>query len=85
MIKAVTFFENIQDLLMLTGLNNVTDLLDAGFDLDDIDFGIAIGKELDEWDGAFYESWLLNKMENHCVGYDFVPFNGSCFYTVHHS
>lgn len=84
----VTFFKDIEELKELTGLTNA-ELWDEGFDLDDMDFGIVCDKELSDswWDNnsPYYEYWLLNRMDSHCVGYTYVEYLGKHYYTVHHS
>lgn len=88
----VTFFENVEELEKLTGLTE-HELWNAGFDLDDMDFGLAADKKLhDEWededvpiDTPYYECWLTNRMNEHCVGYHHVFLGGTDYYTVHHA
>ena len=49
---------------------------DAGFDLDDWDFGFVSETEWDEdYCGdlaSYYHYWLLDKMKNHCCGYKHI-------------
>ena len=33
-------------------------------------------------DGAY---WLISKMENYCVGYEHIEYNGKHYYMVYHS
>lgn len=50
----------------------------------------------DEWDEKHYEMdyddtkyddvhWLFMQMDNYCVGFNHVEYNGKHYYTVHHS
>lgn len=92
-MKTVTFFETREELRELTGLpgdNYDEALWDAGFDLDDWDFGFVSDTEWsDRWgwgDGSSYmEWWLLLQMENHCVGYQHTEYNGRHYYIAYHS
>ena len=90
MVTDVKFFEGEKDLEVLTGLSH-DELWDAGFDLDDMDFGIATDEEwiADNWynypDAPYYKTWMLNHMESHCVGYKLVKYKDKYYYTVHHS
>lgn len=84
----ITFYEGSADLQELTGLS-YKELWEAGFNLDDMDFGIVCDVELvEDWwsNGApYYSWWLLDRMDSHCVGYNHVEYNGKHYYTVHHS
>lgn len=92
-MKTVTFFETREELRELTGLpgdNYDEALWDAGFNLDDWDFGFVSDTEWsDRWgwgDGDSYlEWWLLRRMEDHCVGYQHNEFNGRHYYIAYHS
>lgn len=92
MSKTVTFFDTREELRALTGLS-ADDydraLWDAGFNLDDWDFGFVSDTEWNgSWgynDGNYYEWWLLNHMENHCVGYEHVEYKGKHYYMLYHS
>lgn len=92
-MKTVTFFETREELRELTGLpgdNHDAALWDAGFDLDDWDFGFVSDTEWsDSWgwgDGSSYmEWWLLQRMEDHCVGYQHNEYNGRHYYIAYHS
>ena len=91
-MKTVTFFCTREELRELTGLpadNHDLALWDAGFDLDDWDFGFVSDTEWsDGWWGSkapYFEYWLLSRMEDHCVGYQHVEFNGRHYYMVYHS
>lgn len=91
-MKTVTFFSTRGELRELTGLpadNHDDALWEAGFDLDDWDFGFASDTEWSDgwWDNAapYFEYWLLHRMESHCVGYKHTEFNGCHYYMVYHS
>ena len=88
MVKTVTFFDNIDDLMKLTGLKTRGDLWAVGFDLDDWDFGFVSDTE---WcwgvsrDIPRYEFWLLcNLCRYHC-GYRHTEYNGKHYYIAYHS
>lgn len=90
MKKTVTFFNTREELRELTGLpedNHDAALWDAGFNLDDWDFGFVCDDEWRAWeDGhAYFESWMLEHMEYHCVGYEHVEHNGKHYYIAYHS
>ena len=90
-MQKVTFFDTREELAELTGLsmeNHCDELWKAGFNLDDWDFGIQTETEwTGEWDRKhpYYESWLLLRMDCHCVGYEHVEHNGKHYYMVYHS
>lgn len=89
--------DNREDIRAWTGLpsDNCDEALwDAGFNLDDWDICIEsdtrlveeIEEDGDKWiepKGAAY--WLVRQMENYCVGYNEVEYNGKWYYTVHHA
>ena len=82
-MKTVTFFETREELRALTGL--------PGDNLDDWDFGFVCDVEwVDNWwdnsDGrGYYEHWLLDRMDSHCVGYKHTEYNGRHYYLLYHS
>lgn len=92
-MKTATFFETWEELQKLTGLpadDHYTALWDAGFDLDDWDFGFVSDTEWrkDGWfsgSGPFYEYWILNRMRDYCVGYKHTEYNGRHYYMLYHS
>lgn len=88
MTQKVVFFESIKDLSGLT-VRTEKELRDAGFSLDDMEFGFVTEKEWnqDGWDDddPCYESWLLYRMGSYCMGYKHTEFNGKHYYTLHHS
>lgn len=93
-MKNITLFDTREELRELTGLpgDNYDDALwDAGFNLDDWDFGFVSDTEFSEdgwWCGTganYYEYWLLSNMERHCVGYEHVEYNGRHYYLLYHS
>lgn len=82
MIKEITFFSP-KDIEAVTGLSR-ENLRDAGFVLDDMDFGFILD-ESPEDAHPFYVYWLLTNAESYCVGCEHVELNGLHYYTVHHS
>lgn len=86
MLKTVTFFSTEKDLTMLTGLDH-DGLWEAGFDLDDWDWGVVCCDPLtEEWDvERQYEHWMLDRMDSYCCGYKHVVFGGSNYYMLYHS
>ena len=92
-MKTVTFFETREELRDLTGLppgNHDAALWDAGFNLDDLDFGFVSDSEWSEAagcsaEGPYYEYWLMSHAGNHCVGYDHTEYNGQHYYLLHHA
>lgn len=91
-MKKVIFFETREELRELTGLpgdNHDIALWDAGFNLDDWDFGFVSDEKWTEgwWnnEAPYYEFWLLNRMEAHCVGYRETEYNGRWYYMVYHA
>lgn len=93
MLKTVTFFETREELRKLTGLpadDHDAALWDAGFDLDDWDFGFVSDKPWSKegWfsgKGSFYEYWVLSRMESYCVGYKHTEYHGKHYYMMYHS
>lgn len=87
-MTTVIFFERVEELQKLTGLTHA-ELWNAGFNLDDMDFGIVCDHEFTGgwWESTspYYEVWLLDRMDSHCVGYEHVEYKGKHYYTVHHS
>lgn len=85
-------FNTEKELTILTGLDH-EELWDAGFNLDDWDVGFQSDIELtrtendgdDTWktpiDGTW---WLINQMENYCVGYEHNEYKGKHYYMVYH-
>lgn len=82
-MKTVTFFSKESELSELTGLNH-EQLWDAGFDLDDWDFGFVSDTEFN-WDDTSYEFFMITKMESYCVGYRYVEYNGKHYYMDYHA
>ena len=90
-MKTATFFSTLEELRELTGLpkdNHDKALWDAGFNLDDWDFGFVSDEQ---WSPAwgdmdeYYEYWLLQHMESHCVGYRETEYDNRFYYMVYHS
>ena len=92
-MKTVTFFDTREELRELTGLpadDYDAALWDAGFDLDDWDFGFVSDEPWSKegWfskKGSFYEYWILSRMERYCVGYKHTEYNGRHYYMMYHS
>lgn len=87
-MKTVTFFNTVEELKQLTGITVYNDLWDAGFDMDDWDFGFVSDTEwTDDWSGEhpYYEYWLLQRMDNWCVGYKHTEYGGRYYYMLYHS
>lgn len=87
--------EDIREWTGLPSDNYDEALWNAGFNLDDWDMCIESDTRLlqevnsaggDKWtepkDDAY---WLVRQMENYCVGYNEVEYNGKWYYTVHHA
>lgn len=87
----LTWFESEADLQELTGLNH-DELWDAGFDLDDWDFGFVTDKKLGEdvynfldFDcGYFYLIKALSK-ESFSFSTKYTEYNGKHYYMSYHS
>ena len=83
-MQRVIFFDTREELAKLTGLS----MWNVGFNLDDWDFGFQTETEWNgEWDDEhpYYESWILIRMECHCVGYEHVEHHGKHYYMLYHS
>lgn len=74
-------FSTEKELSILTGLNH-DELWDAGFNLDDWDVGFQTDIELTHKDSAW---WLIDRMDNYCVGYEHNEYKGKHYYMVYHS
>ena len=92
MLSTVTFFDNIGELREITGVsedNYHQVLWDAGFNLDDWDFGFVSDTEWNEdwWsnNAPYYQFWMLDRMSSHCVGYEHVEYGGRHYYMLYHS
>ena len=92
-MKTITLFDTREELRELTGLpadDHDIALWNAGFNLDDWDFGFVSDKEFSEgWmdgdDHRYYEYWILSRMAAHCVGYEHTEYNGRHYYMLYHS
>ena len=85
--EKVVFFDTEEQLQAMTGLDHNW-LWDAGFDLDDWDWGFVADREWTEDWGKIvpeYEWWMIAKMENHCVGYRHVEYKGKHYYMQYHA
>ena len=90
-MKTATFSETREELRELTGLpsdDHDKALWDAGFDLDDWNFGFVSDTEWSEEYGfpgvSYYEYWLLDRMANWCVGYQHTEYKGRHYYMMYH-
>lgn len=90
--------DNREDIRAWTGLpedNHDEALWEAGFNLDDWDICIESDERLikeadfgtgERWIEPVPEAWwLVLQMDNYCVGYNEVEYNGKWYYTVHHA
>lgn len=94
-LKMITTREDLRRVTGLPSDNHDQALWDAGFNLDDWDVCFVSDVPLtatktdengDEWEETLDEAWwLLSRMENWCVGYEYVEYNGKHYYTAHHS
>ena len=86
MTEKVTFFSEAEELEKLTGLSH-DELWDNGFNLDDMDFGFRVRKEwnIEKYDDPYYRYWILNHMDQHCVGYEHVKYKNWHYYMLYHS
>lgn len=83
MTNTITFFDKYEELCELTGAQSRKELWDAGFDLDDWDFGFVSDIPLSEECSSYYQTWLLLCMERRCFGYEHVEFSGRHYYMVY--
>ena len=87
-----------EDLCKITGLpsdNHDEALWNAGFNLDDWDVcfvsDVLLTRHVTDGDGDEWKKiindawWLVSRMENWCVGYEHVEYNGKHYYMVYHS
>lgn len=88
MLKTVTFFGTEKDLSALTGLDH-DGLWNAGFDLDDWDWGFVCTDPFDDdryWHSdRQYQDWMLDRMDSYCVGYKHTIYQGFHYYMLYHS
>lgn len=85
MTQQITFFDSEKDLSTLTGLDH-DQLWDAGFNLDDWDFGFVVDRPLSqEWDAPQFQSWLDDRMDCYCCGSRHVEYGGKHYYMAYHS
>lgn len=88
MLKTVTFFGTEKELSSLTGLDH-DGLWNAGFDLDDWDWGFVCKEPFDDdryWHGdSQYQYWMLDRMDSYCVGYKHTAHKGLHYYMLYHS
>lgn len=85
MTRTITFFDTEDDLSALTGLDH-DQLWDAGFNLDDWDFGFVVDKPLSQhYKAPHYEHWLDDHMDCYCCGSRHVQYGGKHYYMAYHS
>lgn len=81
-------FNTEEDLRELTGLTH-DGLLEAGFDLDDWDFGVVTDRKLasyyDDSYGDEIDYILTQMMGDWCCGYYAYEFNNKFYHLVYHS
>lgn len=88
--NTITFFDTVDELLYLTGLPTRAALWDAGFNLDDWDFGFVSETPWTDgegwWNGnsSYYEHWMIQHMEDP-DNYGHTKHNGKHYYLVYHS
>lgn len=87
----LTWFESEKDLQELTGLNH-DELWDAGFDLDDWDFGVQTETELDlkAYDSGNYDCgyyYLIRAFVSNNFAFEptHTEYNGKHYYMSYHS
>ena len=98
-LDTFTFFDTEKALRVLTGISTHDGLWEAGFNLDDWDWGFVsdecyVVTETNEFgDGECvidsgipqYVERILRMMENYCVGFQYTEYNGKHYYMVYHS
>lgn len=89
-MTTVTFFDTDDELLELTGMLRRDDLWEAGFNLDDWDFGFVSDTEWSTfWDGhgntRYFEEWMLMHMDSYGVGHRHTEYRGKHYYMAYHS
>jgi len=76
----ITIFETEKELSELTGLTH-EELWDAGFNLDDWDWGFRTKNK----DLTWPEERIVECMDNYCCGYECVEYNGYYYYIQYHA
>ena len=91
MTNTVTFFSTEEDLQSLTGLTHDR-LWDAGFDLDDWDFGFVSDTEWhdpERWFSdrkyPYHQYWLFTLMNQRGTGCEHTAYGGKHYYMSYHS
>lgn len=79
MTNTITFFDTYEELCELTGTHSRKELWDAGFGLDDWDFGFVSDEPWGEEYSPYYQTWLLL----HCIGCSHVEFGGRHYYMAY--
>lgn len=76
----ITLFNTEKELSELTGLDH-KELWDAGFNLDDWDWGFRT----DAGRQSFAEQRILDLMDGYCCGFEEVFYNGYYYYIQYHA
>ena len=94
-LKMITTREDLRKITGLPSDNHDKALWAAGFNLDDWDVcfvsdipltTLVIDADGDGWDDPIDEAmWLILRMENWCVGYKHVEYDGKHYYIGYHS
>lgn len=88
--ETVTFFDNERQLQALTGLSH-DGLWNAGFDLDDWDYGFVTNEEWDDPDrecsanSTFYQWHLPMLISNNCCEFTHREWKGRHYYMRYHA
>lgn len=90
-MKTITWFENAKDLQELTGLEYM-ELWDAGFNMDDWDFGFCTDEELDlnaydymDFKCGYYYLMKALVENNRAFEPKHTEYNGKHYYMCYHS
>ena len=94
-LKMLTTREDLREITGLPSDNYDEALWKAGFNLDDWDVcfvsDVPLSDYIEDAEGYEWEEyiedayWLLNQMDNYCVGYEHVEYDGKHFYIAYHS
>ena len=81
----LTVFCSENELLQLTGASDSKELWEAGFDLDDWDFGFATKDNLDEDNNGdwYLKNWIKDEMMR-CSDYEHYYYKGKHYYIAYH-
>ena len=95
-LKMITTHEDLCKITGLSSDNHHEALWNNGFNLDDWDVCFVSDVPLtnhcedlldeSEWEEPIDEAWwLVMRMENYCIGYEYVEYGGKYYYMVYHS